>query len=202
MNTNRRNFIKSSVVATIASVAFPYIGLGESNLKRNKNGLFTIKELRIWCNKNKFHYIENNDLKIEKDASFLKYINYTNNGIKLKLSRLPFLYNTEFGFNRRYECLKYMAVDLHTIYKHFYLYDIEDITTFDQKEKGNCSANFLYCGVKYDNITYESKQEKLKNCSNVYCIKNECWYKPIIVDSNLDSGLKYCWVDRYEKSNN
>ena len=190
---NRRNFIKSTVVA---SIAFPYIGIGESNLKRSENSLFTIGELRTWCEMNGFHYIE--------DAPFCRYID----GVELKLCQLPFLYHTdfpydiEFCFNKRYEYLRYRVIDLHTIYKHFYLYDIENTSTVNQKENGNCSADFLYCGVNYNNITYKLKQERLKNCSNVYCIKDECWYKPIIVDCNLDSGLKYSWVDRYEKQYN
>ena len=173
MNTTRRNFIKSTV---IASITFPYIGMGESNLKRHPNSLFTIQELRTWCEKNGFHYIEDEDIGHIKEE-WWRTVDCGINGKRL-LRSLPFLHNPDI--NKQYDLLKWLVIVYKIDYREFYLYDINETTLPFQKEKGEYYSLISCINFRYKNDSCKLEEQRLKDFKdNVYCIKDKCWYKPI-----------------------
>lgn len=207
---NRRNFIKSTV---FASIAFPYIGIGESKLKRSPNSLFTIQELKTWCEMNGFCYIEDNYIKTvynrDKDNKSIKeagkYILYPDieipidGKVAIKMDDLRLIHKRPFihklDTDMWYEALNYLAVDYRIRYKHFFLYDIEESTLPFQKEKGEFYSIIRSARWSFDDITRTAEEQRLlKLTDNVYCIKDKCWYKPI-----LKEGTWWVYHDGFEK---
>ncbi len=216
MNTNRRNFIKSSVVASVASIAFPYIGLGESKLKRSPNSLFTIEELRTWCEKNGFHYIEDDDIKTlydKENKEVGKYIinpnaMFISGDIILQKDLIPIRRDLK-SIHRRsfihkqntdvcYDWLKYLVIDYKIVYKQFYLYDIENTSLLNPSEY---VYSTMRCAVSNhdDDNHISTKQERVRNSSNVYCIGDKCWYKPTIKKNILGSGREWYNISGFER---
>ena len=183
---NRKHFLKS---CSIGIISLPFISFGHSPEKRNPLSLFTIEELRLFCEKNNLHYIENNEMWLDKYNQ--KMITHKGRNFWI-YKRWPFLHKN--NPNDWYEMIKWNALIWQLEYKHFFLYDIIETTLPFQKDLGEFYS--MTCCSKFK--TYDkSNKEKMKYAEliKVYCINENCWYKPIV---NTDSN-EWWYVDRLER---
>jgi hypothetical protein len=166
---NRRNFVKSTVVA---SIAFPTVSLGLSiKEKRFPNSLFTIDQLKTFCDMNNLHYVEDNEVWLDE----YKTKRFTHEGKNFMIyKRWPFLHKN--NPEQWYECLRWNALSWKSEYKHFFLYDIQETTLPFQKDQGEFYSMVVCSKLRYDTDNNKLR-ERLKHVK-VYCIKNKCWYKP------------------------
>jgi len=194
---NRRNFIKSCAVITAGT---PFISMASSQQKRGPNSLFTIDELRTWCEMNGHHYIEDDDIKIRNIGGVkCKVIERSPTNRRLLCSRTFLGRRDEFAMSIKdqlYDYLRWEAWDYHIEYEHFYLYDIMDTTQSSQKEKGEFwssirSARFAFQDPYKD--SHPGMKERMKEFDRVYCIKEKCWYKPVL-NTNHDWWYAYNMV--------
>jgi len=173
---NRRNFIKSATVTSAIAVAFPYISIGNSNKKRCNKSLFTIDELRTYCDKNGFIYVEDEDVFLKEYNS--KFFTYNGNDYWL-YPRWPFILKNDK--NEWYACLRYNTIDWKIMYSQFFLYDIVETTLPHQKEKGEFYSKIICTKYCDGYSTWQDSLNKL-NSIKVYDIQHNKWMTPIIDD--------------------
>ena len=155
--------------------------MGNSNKKRCDESLFTIDELRTYCDKNRFIYVEDEDV-------FLKEYNCkftTHEGRDYWLyPRWPFVLKNDK--DSKYECLLYDTLDWKLLYDPFLLYDIVETTLPHQKEKGEFYSKII-C-AKYRVGIWPDCLDGL-NSIKVYDIQYNKWMTPII-DDGICVGFK------------
>jgi hypothetical protein len=158
----------------------PFISFGHSPEKRNPLSLFTIEELRLFCEKNNLYYVEDNEIWLNEYKQ--KMISWNGNKYWL-YNRWPFLHKN--NSNNWYELLKWDGLSWQCEYQKFFLYDIIETTLPFQKEAGEfysmicCSKTSL---LRYEDPSrIEERQRYIK--AKTYCVKNRCWYKSVINDT-------------------
>jgi hypothetical protein len=187
---NRRSFIKSSGLVIGGVMTFPFLSFGRDNRKRSPKSLFTIREMREWCEKNGFKYLEDSDIQYPTKHKPMK-VYYPDKNDETKYyfvyKRWPFLCSRPPFYrqinNFWYEALNWNALDWKFDLKHFFLYDIVDTTLDSQREKGEFYS-MIDCGIhriKDDEVRLVSRKRKMSDMTRnqkIWDIQKQCWLKP------------------------
>jgi hypothetical protein len=183
---NRRNFLKCS---SVIAASTPFVSIKWlRNDKRNSKSLFTIEELQTFCKMNSFHYVE--DSEIWKDGAGHKWMTVGDKNYWI-YARWQFFHRIfEYDPEQWYDCLRWNAIDWKIRYKEFYLYDIQETTLPFQKENGEFYSMIICAKSGYppeekSNNEIQRRIEKTR----IYCVKNNCWYKPL--NDNADGVYVY-----------
>ena len=174
----RRTFLKT---CGIVVAGLPFLFINKSKDKRSPKSLFTIEELRTWCEKNGFHYIEDDEIITRKvvypiwsyDRSVAIF-----NGTELPIVDYPFIYRKPRSIS--YDQLNYDVIECKMCYQHFGLYDIVESTLPSQKNKGEFYANVYAARCRLPEESLQNRHHRLMSIKRCYDVRRRCWIRPIV----------------------
>lgn len=200
---NRRDFLKlsGSITASIPLLGFT---VGD-NKKRSSNSIFTIKQVKTWCNKNRFHYIEDDDIK-PFDGVWDNFTNSTAGVVIhptlgrriIHLSKFcaynPTIHNCTFE-ERIFNGLNYAVIDNRIRYKEYYVHDIIDTTLPEQRNDGISYITIRCAAFGFEDETYIGIQKRLENVNRIfYSIKDDKWY-----EAKIESAMTHFFMNGWNE---
>ena len=155
----------------------PLISMGASQIKRSPRSLFTIEELKTFCKMNNIHYVEDNQIRLNERGNKVIIHNGSN---RLVSNRWPVICNK--NPEHWYESMRFNALSFQTEFTDVFLYDVVETTLPYQRENNEFYAMTCCAMVvsKYRGDRSNMKVvERMRN-TNIYCIKDRGWFRPII----------------------
>jgi hypothetical protein len=148
-------------------------------MKRSTNSIFTIDELKEYCDKNEFYYINDSDIITLEDGC--RCVQHDGNKYLIH-TRYPFLYKNDV--TSLYECLLYSVITNKVRHDRFYLHDIIETTL--EWQRPNFFSKFRCAAFDCKN-----KQNVILSDLKIYCVKNKCWYRCVSPDNKyVDEIIK------------
>ena len=146
-------------------------------MKRSENSLFTIDELKTWCQKHGFYYIEDSEIWLygENGEYQSKHITKNNKNFWV-YRRFPFLHKNDIS--EWYKCLMCGVLNFKTQYSDVFIYDIIDTTLDWQRKKGEFYSMWVMSCLRHTDDSMENQIERLKKIEGVFDIKENNWKKP------------------------
>lgn len=162
-------------------MVMPFLSLSALKEKRHPLSLFTKEELRMWSKMNGFHYIEDDEVWLNKHNERM---------ITDKKSKRNFHIRGQYPFVHKnnpkiwYERLKFDAYSFKIDYIDVFVYDIKETTLYWQKEQREFYSLWFMNGIRYNNsLEFDDdciKAELIRTnqIEKIYDIKDRCWISP------------------------